>query len=392
MDFFPIDQLNETGLEQLLQPSEQWRTSMLMFIQQEPDKRRENLIRLKNLLREATEQLEACGVENNKETARLLAPAEALTKDPSFPSRQGQGAAIYLENGQGRGYLLPWSPDHEQALVARHFYIRPLLPALSDSRFFILDLSLGSIRLLRCNQHGTERVALPDDVPQSMAEALRWDDPESQLQWHTGAGSKTPSGRAALFHGHGVGADETKKEDILRYFHLLDGALSNLLSTEDAPLVLAGVDYLLPLYEEANTYNHLAEESVTGNHQHLEDEALHELVWPAIAPRFQSVQDEALQRFGHLTAEELATDDLADILSGAYQGRLETLFLDPEAQRWGSFDGRRNSVTINETAGPCDEELLNVAAIHTLKNGGAIYLTDADRMPNGQPAAAILRF
>lgn len=391
MDFFPIDRLDESGLKQLLEPAAQWGTSLLMPIQQEPDKRRENLIRLKNLVREATHQLEACGVDS-KEAERLLAPAEALTKDPNFLSRDGEGAAIYLEEGQGRGYVLPWAPVEQKALAARHFYIRPLLPALYGSRFFILDLSLDGVRLLQAHEHGVERVALPDDVPQSMAEALRWDDPESQLQWHTGAGNQTPAGRAALFHGHAVGADETKKDDILRFFHLLDGELSTQLSSQDAPLVLAGVDYLLPLYEEANTYNHLVEAGVAGNHQHLDDDELLELVWPVIAPHFQVTKDKALERYGHLTAEELAIADLATILSSAYQGRLETLFLDPEAQRWGSFDGRRDSITINETAGPCDEELLNVAAIHTVKNGGAIYLTAADRLPNGQPAAAILRF
>ena len=78
-----------------------------------------------------------------------------------------------------------------------------------------------------------------------MAEALRFNDPERRLQFHTGA--VTPGGRGdrpAAFHGHGVGQGVEAKTDILRDFHKVDEALQEVLRDEEAPLVLAGVDYL----------------------------------------------------------------------------------------------------------------------------------------------------
>lgn len=391
MDIRDIGQMDEQELQELLEPSGKRRLSLHMTLQQEPDKRRENLIRLKNLVRRAEEQLEAYDLDS--QTVRLLLePLKAIIEGPTFPTRLGEGLAIFLEEGQQRAYTLPWKPAKEQALASHYYYVRSLLPAFSDPHFFILDLSQDGIRLLRAGRYGVERVELPDEVPQTLAEGLQWDDPEKQLQWHTGTGNEMATGRAALYHGHGVSADESKKDDIQRYFHLLDAKLSDVLADKTDPLVLVGVDYLLPLYEAANTYPHLVEEGVTGNYQHRSDEELRELVWPEVAPRFQEAKSQALERYGSLTAQQLATDDLTEVLAMAYQGRVETLFIDPEAQRWGDFGGSRESVMVRETQEPGDEELLNLAVIFTLQNGGAIYLTDRDSMPNHKPAAAALRF
>jgi len=44
-----------------------------------------------------------------------------------------------------------------------------------------------------------------EDVPQSIAEALRYDDPEKSLQFHTGTSGGGNGERAAMFHGQGIG-------------------------------------------------------------------------------------------------------------------------------------------------------------------------------------------
>jgi len=87
----------------------------------------------------------------------------------------------------------------------------------------------------------------------------------------------------AKFHGQGVGIDEAK-EDILRYFQHIDRGLHALLKDETAPLMLAGVEYLFPLYQEANTYPHLLEQGITGNPDKLKAETLREKAWDIVEP------------------------------------------------------------------------------------------------------------
>jgi hypothetical protein len=96
--------------------------------------------------------------------------------------------------------------------------------------------------------------------------------------------------RAAMFHGHGVGKDDAK-DNILRFFHLLDQGLYALLGKESAPLVLAGVDYLFPIYREANSYPHLMERGIAGNPEGLKGEELHEQGWRIVEP--ERVPDKA---------------------------------------------------------------------------------------------------
>lgn len=88
-------------------------------------------------------------------------------------------------------------------------------------------------------------------MPESLADILRRDDAEKQLQFHTGTSGGGGGGRPAIFHSHG--SEEDLKEDILRYFRQIDRGVEELLKGQRAPLVLAGVDYLLPIYREVRT-------------------------------------------------------------------------------------------------------------------------------------------
>lgn len=390
MEIYKAATMDEAELERLMKPMDGRRITLVMPVEREPDKWRKNRIRIKNVARAAEEQLENDGVDQRTIEA-LVKPTEELEADSRYLVRQGKGLVVLLEDGFARAYQMVEAPLDDQAVVGRYFYIRALVPAMGDPRFYILDLSQGGIRLLRGTDHGVERVDLPDEVPETMAEGLKWDDPESQLQWHTGTGSLTPGGRAAMFHGHGVAAEESDKEDILRYFHLIDETLGSLLDDEQTPLVIAGVDYLLPIYKEANEYQHLVEEGIPGNHEHLSDRELWEKAWPVVAPKFRQSRDEALAMYDQKEAYDEAVADLPEVLSTAYQGRVAALFLNEEEQRWGDFGGGPEAVEVRTERQPGDEELLNLAAIYTLSNGGEVYIVPADQMPTESPAAAILR-
>ena len=47
------------------------------------------------------------------------------------------------------------------------------------------------------------------------------------------------------------------------------------MTASHAPLVLAGVDYLFPIYREANTYPHLLDKGITGSPEELTIKDLH---------------------------------------------------------------------------------------------------------------------
>jgi hypothetical protein len=355
-------------------------------IQQDP-------IRLKNLLGEAEERLLAGGLRTPK-AKKLLEPAEKLLQDGLFWQRQSDGLAMFLSPEVFRYYRLPFDFD-KLVVVSDRFHIKPLLPLLSgDGWFYVLALSQNAIRLLQGTRRSVSEVNL-EDTPDSLAEALRYNDPEKRFQFHTS--TLTPGGkgeRPAVFHGHGVASADDPKGYILRYFHQVDEGLQDLLRDEQAPLVLAGVDYLFPIYKEANTYPHLVDEGIEGNPEELRAEELHERAWAIVHPLFLAAQKEAAAQYRQLAGvgSEEASNDLREVVPAAYHGRVTTLFVAVGLQKWGSFDLDTNVVHLQEEAKPSDEDLLDFAAVHTLLNGGTVYAVEPEKVPDKAPLAAVFRY
>jgi len=349
-------------------------------------------IRLKNLLAQAEERLLAAGLRT-PEARQLLAPAHALLSDGLFWRYQSDGLAVFLTQDTFRYHRLPFDFD-ELVVVADRFHLKPLLSVLgSDERFYVLALSQNEVRLLEGTRFSVSEVDL-EDVPPSLAEALRHDDPERQLQFHTR--TRTPAGQArrpAIFHGHGVGVNDVKP-NILRYFRQIDDGLRDVLRGEQAPLIPAGVDYLLPLYKEANTYPHLVDEGIIGNPEALSAKELHERAWAIVQPLFHQAQEEAATRYKQLadSDSDRVSHDLTAIVPAAYHGRVETLFVTVGLQKWGAFDAALNRIELREQAQPGNEDLLDFAAVQTLINGGTVYAVAPDRMPDSVLIAAIFRY
>ena len=220
----------------------------------------QNQIRFRNLLRSAEEKLLSAGLRA-QEVKELLEPAQALPGNVLFWRRQSDGLALFLCTDLFRYFCLP-EAIQEFIVVADHFHISPLLPVLSgDKRFYILALSQKEVRLLEGTGQNFREIDL-EAVPKSLEEALQYDEIEKQVRFRTG--SVSGGSGMAMVSGHGGVADDTK-DNLLKYFRMIDRGLHDLLKDERAPLILAGVEYLFPLYREVNTFPHLVEEGIPGN-------------------------------------------------------------------------------------------------------------------------------
>jgi hypothetical protein len=84
--------------------------------------------------------------------------------------------------------------------------------------------------------------------------------------------------------------------------------------------------------------------------------------------------------------------DVNRIVPAAYYGQVDTLFVAAERQQWGRFDADANTVTLHTEQQPGDEDLLDLAAMHTLLHRGTVIATDTDKVPDHADLAAILRW
>lgn len=384
MSFLSIEELKE-----LVERPQGLCVSIYLPIVQLGLETQQNSVRFKNLIRQAEAELEKNGLSTS-DVHELLQPAIALDEE-SFWQVQGAGLALFLTEGFFRFYRVPIEMI-ELVVVSDRFHLKPLIPLLSeDNCFYILTLGQRDLRLLECNRYGMTREVEIEDLPKSMDEALQYDETSKDEQRRVGGGA----GRAALQAGsyHGQGADrENTKEDLLQYFNLVDKALHDFFHDRRSPLVLAGVSYLLPIYQEANTYNFIMDEGIQHNTKEQTAQELHAEAWAIVEPQFEADKQKAIDYYHESIASGKGSADLNEVIQGAFYGRVEQLFVPVGVQKWGHFDAQSMELEIHNDAQPGDEDLLNAAAIQTIFHGGTVYAVEAENIPDDVPVAAVFRY
>src|SRR4030042_5720604 len=113
--------------------------SVFMPMHRSGPETQQDLIRFKNLIREAEERLITRGIPA-PEASELLESGKKLLQGDFFHQHQSDGLAMFLSPEVFRTYMLPFV-FKELVFVADRLHIRPLLPLLSgDGRYYILAL------------------------------------------------------------------------------------------------------------------------------------------------------------------------------------------------------------------------------------------------------------
>jgi len=325
------------------------------------------------------------------DAAELMTPVRELVDDQAFWQTQSAGVAIFRSPEVFKTFRLP-TPLDENAVVEHRFHLKPLFSLVNgDGRFYILALSLKNVRLIDASRHSAREVELPPDVPRSFNEALG-NLTRNYTQFQASTSSKTVS-RSPIFHGHGTGEDNLKAE-IVQYFNLTDKALLKHMD-RDAPVVLAGVEYLLPRYHETTEHPKVLEEGLTGNADGLSAEELRDAAWEIVEPHFLEDRRRAAERYGDLSGTGRASSRYQEILPAAHDGRIDTLFVARGVRLWGSYDAKSRAVRLEEnqaTQRNHSEDLLDLAAVQTFLNGGTVYAVPQQEIPDGQAMAAVFRY
>jgi len=388
-----MDILTRAEIEQLMRKEQQWCVSIYMPTHRTGSEVQQDPIRLRNLLGEAEKRLSDQGV-GTRDVQHMLEPASKLLQDSDFWQHQSDGLAIFITSNRVRRYRLPLNFE-EFVAVMDHFHIKPLLPLLTgDGQFYILALSQNEIRLLNGTRYSVSEVDI-GQVGGSLAEAIPSVNHQMSLQLHSSGSTGGMSGSSsATFHGQGGGSEESAKKELLHYFRLVADGLKEFLQGNQAPLVLAGVEYLLPIYKEANTYPDLVDTVIKGNPDMLSADELHKSAWEIIRPLFQAAQAEAFAYYQQLTgqANERVADTLEKIIPAAYHGQIETLFVAAGEQQWGILNPVTNEIELHDQMESGDEPLLDMATVHTYLKGGTVYAVEPEMVPGGTPAAAVLRY
>ena len=352
----------------------------------------EDHIRFKNALKKAHHKLMERYELSDQAATEFLAEASQLLENTDFWSDQSDGLVVFVGPDRMDYYSCPI--DFETMIyVAPEFYLRPLVPMLGEeNKFHFLALSRGAIKFYTGTAVSIAEVDLSGLVPVNMDDALMQDTPDNDLGRAGGAEGQRGSNNPVYFSRGGNTGDEVG--DLKAYFDRVDAGISDYLCDDKAPLVLGGVEQLIPIYQEANSYDHLyTENHVEGNLELDGPAEIQEKAWAVIGSHFDEQRQRDRQLYGDNAARGEAGSDIEHIVPAAVNGRIAALWLDRDQYVYGAYHAENNGVEIMTDEDKNATELLNLAAVRALQSGARVYNLPAVDLPvNGTAACAIYRY
>jgi Bacterial archaeo-eukaryotic release factor family 11 len=329
-------------------------------------------IELKNLVADATGQLEAAGADR-RSVSDVREALDALVEDDEFWAEQARSLAVFASPGAMRTFRLP-NRLGSVVEVGDRFYVKPLLRAVTfPQAAFVLALAAGSVRLVEVTREGPPFAVDVPDLPSDAASAAG----------KASIADRSPSAR--------LQGSEGQKVRLRQFARKVDHAMRGVLTGLELPLILAAAEPLDSIYRSLNSYPYLVEPGIPGNPEAASDDdlaaAARTVLDEVYAGELSAVRELYDLRFSH----GRASSDVATVARAATYGGVDTVLVDIDAKLPGQVDEDSGAVAFAEddaaTYGVVDE-----IARRVLLTGGRVLAVRAADMPGAGPLAAILRY
>ncbi len=346
---------------------------------------RQNPVRFKNLVKKAAEYCQAQGIRVD-EAKDMLAPHKKLLENPLFWQKQSDGLAIFATPRIFEVFRLPIK-FAELAAAGSAFIFKPLFFYLSEyGKFYLLQLTKNRVKLYQGSIESISEIECPE-LPQDLASALWYKDYEKQLQLHHGGKYKEGS---TIFHGHGAGRDDLKIR-IARYLRHVDKNLAKCIKDKNTPLVIASVDYFLPIWRQVSSYPNIMSQALPGNTENINEEKLREDGWKIAREYYGAAKAKAIEKCADVMKTPQGSYVPQDIIKLSWQGKVGELLAPFGKQIWGKFNRKTGNAELHIKQEPDDIDLLSLAVFFTFLHNGKVYVVNADEIPQKNKLVAILR-
>lgn len=341
---------------------------------------------LKNQLKDVKDKLSKKGLSNDQITDLTL-PVQQLIDNSSFWREQSDGLAIFLADGFFERYTLPiYFKEYNH--ISNSFYLKPLMPMfVGDGSYYLLLLERRNVKLYECTKHSFTEIIIDDLIPESKRDRVGFDFEEKNLQFRSGGSGE------ALYHGQEAATGQRKNE-IKKYLRAINDGLAPLVREESMPMIIAAQDPVFDIYKEVNTYQHFMEENITADFSNTDIFEIHELAWEKMESVFDQQRKDTMEQFLAEQGKGKTSTGIAEILPAAVSGKIEALFCENKEDIFGEYKEENGAIkVVQREEGNNTVSLMNMAAIKTFLNGGAVYLLEKEEMPNPNSRVnALFRF
>ncbi|MBV8524156.1 MAG: hypothetical protein JOY71_18870 [Acetobacteraceae bacterium] len=360
--------LDAGNLRPLLEPND---LTISLYLPMGPEERNGAApeARLRNLIGAADTRLAQWGVDKRRRET-LLAPAHYVADTTDFKSHRTPGLVLFLTGSGMQAFTSPVRVP-ELAAVGERLHLKPLLGFLAhNQRFYILALSGGEVRLFAATAFECTEIRLDYLPPEVQAEL------DSRLAADTA----------------GPAADKARQALLLQDPHRIAEAVHAARGSDPAPVILAAEPRIIGHFPKQRV-THLHPEALQLNPFAIPAAELHRRALTLIRPAFEAplaeVLDQAHARLG--TAEPTVGVRLEEILEATFNGRVDAIIVAEDESLWGRFQPGE-ALHARKSPEGLDEELLNLAAVQTLRTGGRAFALPHVQIPRQSVAVALFRY
>jgi len=310
-----------------------------------------------------------------------------LLENRDFWNNQLEGLAVFAGKDFFEYYRVPFSLNAGYR-IAQSFYLLPIVPFFSsENLFYLLSLQLGEVSFFTGNEQVIHQVDIEGITPSQLEERVGFDYKEKNLQFR----NMDDIHGTTQFHGHG-GSERNTDAETKAYFSAIDQGLHDFLRDKTAPLVVVTNENLFPIYQEANTYTSLYKNPVTKNPADMSKEILHEEALKVLEDYFEQNRSQKMELYKESTPEK-KTAVTHDIVPAAFEGKIDTLFVEDQAELWGEYDELSRELKLHDNQKENSVSLIDLTAKKVLENQGKVYLMNRAFMPEKDfKMNAVLRY
>lgn len=159
------------------------------------------------------------------------------------------------------------------------------------------------------------------------------------------------------------------------------------------PTERAGVETLMPIYRDANTYPHLVDQVIAGSAEGARVEDLQAAAWAIVQPHFAQARQQAAEAIEAGLGKGQAAIKLEEAVAAARHGRANACFAALDEYRWGSFIEETATIEELPSDHPRARDLIDFAAAQTVLHGGdAFPVINVAEAPGQSPLAVLFRY
>lgn len=345
-------------------------------------------LNLKNQLKDIKVKLELRGM-NAAEIETFTKPITDLVDNRLFWQHQSDGLAIFLSSNAFHKFTLPINFE-EFSYVSNEFYLKPIIPLFNgDGLFYVLTLTLDEVKFYEATRNSITEINVDDLIPSQIQDSVGYDFEQKGLQFRTQQGNKG----AGSFHGH-TDTDSDRKTEMKQYFRDIDKGLMKILRDDQTPpLIICSLDFPFSVYKEVNTYKNLLPDYISANPSDKDINVLHQDAWELIQPYFNEGRQDKLDKFESMIGTGKASPEINVIFPAAFEGRIDTLFLENREDIFGTFNPTTQELKVEPDPTLKNVSLMNLLAMQVLNTQGTVYLLDKEKMPlEGSKAIALFRY